>query len=97
MIFGLEYGREIDLWSFACVIVELYSGRPLFPGQNEQDQVSLISEIIGAPKAEYIRKLPRRKYFFSEKNELKPFYNEFGKRRSLGSRNLQTVLNTSNK
>lgn len=32
VIFGLNYGPEIDVWSCACVIAELLLGRPLFPG-----------------------------------------------------------------
>ena len=27
IILGCNYGIEIDLWSFGCIIVELYSGK----------------------------------------------------------------------
>jgi len=29
------YGTMIDMWSFGCIIAELYLGSPLFPGDNE--------------------------------------------------------------
>src|SRR5690606_5233286 len=33
IILGIEYGCEIDMWSFGCILVELYSGIPIFPGE----------------------------------------------------------------
>lgn len=47
MILGLPYGPAIDVWSFGCILAELYTGYPLFPGENESDQLSCIMEIIG--------------------------------------------------
>ena len=38
MILGLEYGVPIDMWSFGCILAELYTGYPLFPGENEGEQ-----------------------------------------------------------
>jgi serine/threonine protein kinase len=32
VIMGLPYGCEIDMWSFSCILAELYMGYPLFPG-----------------------------------------------------------------
>lgn len=32
VILGLPYGCEIDMWSFGCILAELYMGYPLFPG-----------------------------------------------------------------
>lgn len=32
VIMGLPYGCEIDMWSFGCILAELYMGYPLFPG-----------------------------------------------------------------
>ena len=39
MILGLTYGPPIDMWSFACILAELYTGVPIFPGENELDQL----------------------------------------------------------
>jgi len=32
---GLPYGKAIDMWSFGCIMAEMYMGYPIFPGENE--------------------------------------------------------------
>lgn len=44
-----HYGMEVDMWSAGCILVEMLSGRPLFPGKDEIDQVNLICNVLGAP------------------------------------------------
>lgn len=34
VILGLPYGGPIDMWSLACVLAELCTGTPLFPGRQ---------------------------------------------------------------
>ncbi|KAK9239973.1 kinase-like domain-containing protein [Lipomyces kononenkoae] len=45
-----SYGPEVDIWAFGAMAVELITLRPLFPGQNEWDQVWKMSEIMGSPE-----------------------------------------------
>ncbi|KAG0706884.1 kinase-like domain-containing protein [Suillus ampliporus] len=68
-----EYTRAIDMWSVGCVLAEMLSGKPLFPGRDYHDQLSIILDILGTPSIddfyaissqrsrEYIRALPFRK------------------------------------
>ena len=49
VILGLPYGTPIDMWSFGCILAELYTGYPIFPGENEQEQLLCIMEICGRP------------------------------------------------
>lgn len=35
-----DYGRPADVWACACLAVEMRSGRPLFPGEDEGQLVS---------------------------------------------------------
>lgn len=71
VIFGLKYGPEIDMWSFACLIAELHLGTPIFPGEDEVEQINLIIQVIGPPTQEFALKCPRKKYFFDEEGNPK--------------------------
>ena len=33
------------MWSFGCILAELYTGYPLFPGENEVEQLACIMEV----------------------------------------------------
>jgi serine/threonine protein kinase len=44
-----EYSCLIDVFSLACVVVELYLGNPLFPGADNLDQLYRIFNILGEP------------------------------------------------
>lgn len=37
------------MWSFGCILAELYTGYPLFPGENEMEQLALMMEMKGVP------------------------------------------------
>jgi serine/threonine protein kinase len=55
VILGAAYSYQIDMWSFGCLVAELYLGEPLFAGTNEQEQLSLIMQVIGVPSEEYLQ------------------------------------------
>ncbi|VEL33623.1 unnamed protein product [Protopolystoma xenopodis] len=56
LIFGAtEYTVKIDMWSAGCVIGELLSGRPLFPGESGVDQLVEIIKVLGTPSNDEIR------------------------------------------
>lgn len=44
-----EYTTKIDVFSLACVAVELYLGAPLFPGADNLDQLYKIFNVLGEP------------------------------------------------
>ncbi len=64
MILGLPYSIAIDMWSFGCVLAELYTGYPLFPGENEQEQLACIMEIKGLPSPRLLAEGSRSRTFF---------------------------------
>lgn len=43
------YSTSIDIWSAACIMAEMYTGRPLFPGANNEDQLLKIFRLMGTP------------------------------------------------
>lgn len=45
VILGHPYAMAIDMWSLGCIMAELYSGYPLFPGENEVEQLACIMEV----------------------------------------------------
>ncbi|KAM0787770.1 MAP kinase Pmk1 [Microbotryomycetes sp. NB124-2] len=47
-----EYNRAIDVWSVGCILAEMLSRKPLFPGRDYHHQLTLILEILGTPSLE---------------------------------------------
>lgn len=46
---GLPYTPKIDAWSIGCLLYELHTGSPLFPGDNEADALAQIVAVVGRP------------------------------------------------
>ncbi|CAG8541469.1 4077_t:CDS:2 [Paraglomus occultum] len=44
-----QYNTSIDIWSAGCIMAEMYSGRPLFPGTTNEDQLIKIFRCMGVP------------------------------------------------
>ena len=49
IMLGIPYTQAIDMWSFGCIVAELFTGIPIFPGESEAEQLALIMEIKGVP------------------------------------------------
>lgn len=64
VILGMNYHMAIDMWSLGCILAELYTGLPIFPGENEQEQLSCIMEILGVPEKDFINRSQRKRLFF---------------------------------
>ncbi|KAJ5222782.1 Sirtuin family [Penicillium citrinum] len=43
------YNTSIDIWSAGCIMAEMYTGRPLFPGTTNEDQLLKIFRLMGTP------------------------------------------------
>merc|ERR1712072_970577 len=44
-----KYSTPVDIWSVGCIFAEMVSGRPLFPGNADADQLQKIFKILGTP------------------------------------------------
>jgi dual specificity protein kinase YAK1 len=42
-----RYTTAIDMWSFGCIVAELFIGLPLFPGASEYDVLKRMLKILG--------------------------------------------------
>lgn len=54
------YNYKMDMWGVGCVFFEIVSLFPLFPGNNELDQIQKIHNIMGTPPPEMMAKLKKR-------------------------------------
>eukprot|EP00755_Sulcionema_specki_P006075 Sspe_Gene.34478::Locus_16758_Transcript_1_1_Confidence_1.000_Length_1321::g.34478::m.34478/K08829/MAK; male germ cell-associated kinase len=43
------YNSPIDIWAAGCIMAELYTLRPLFPGSSESDELFKITSVLGTP------------------------------------------------
>ncbi|XP_059618314.1 probable serine/threonine-protein kinase DDB_G0268078 isoform X2 [Phlebotomus argentipes] len=50
LLHSTKYGASIDLWAVGCIMSELYTFRPLFPGTSEVDQLFKICSVLGTPE-----------------------------------------------
>ncbi|KAK1171631.1 serine/threonine-protein kinase ICK-like [Acipenser oxyrinchus oxyrinchus] len=44
-----NYSSPIDQWAVGCIMAELYTLRPLFPGSSEVDTIFKICQVLGTP------------------------------------------------
>ncbi|KAI9482659.1 MAG: kinase-like domain-containing protein [Benjaminiella poitrasii] len=56
VILGMRYTSAIDMWSFGCIVAELFLGLPLFPGSSEYNQLFRIVEMLGTPSRDMLSK-----------------------------------------
>jgi renal tumor antigen len=49
----------MDLWGAGCVFFEVLSLFPLFPGNNEKDQIHKIHNILGTPPKELLERFQK--------------------------------------
>ncbi|XP_044750963.1 dual specificity tyrosine-phosphorylation-regulated kinase 2 isoform X2 [Coccinella septempunctata] len=92
VILGLSYGTAIDMWSLGCILAEFYTGYPLFPGENEVEQLACLMEVLGPPPDDLIAAATRRRLFFDSQGNPRCITNSKGHKRKPGSKNLQIAL-----
>ncbi|KAK8286015.1 hypothetical protein V6Z11_D08G262000 [Gossypium hirsutum] len=56
VLLGYQYTTAIDMWSFGCIVAELFLGLPLFPGASEFDLLRRMVEILGGQPPDYVLK-----------------------------------------
>ncbi|KRX02063.1 Protein kinase-like domain [Pseudocohnilembus persalinus] len=98
ILLGVPYTKRIDMWSFGCIIAELYVGYPIFPGENEREQFEMFMELMGVPDDEYLLNCQRGRVFFNDDFTPKLTYNKIGiPVRKPGTKKVNQFLNTDDK
>ncbi|KAI0290467.1 hypothetical protein BC826DRAFT_1026615 [Russula brevipes] len=92
VILGMNYHMAIDMWSLGCILAELKTGFPIFPGENEQEQLSCIMEVLGLPDKDFVNRSSRKRLFFDSTGAPRPVVNSKGRRRRPGTKSLAQVL-----
>jgi cell cycle related kinase len=47
-----QYDEGVDLWAVGCVFGEMLNRSPIFPGQNDIDQLYQVLSVLGSPNPE---------------------------------------------
>ena len=95
IILGISYSMAIDMWSFGCILAELYMGYPCFPGESEAEQLLCIMEVCGYPPTDVLEKSTKRSVFFDNDGKAKVEPNSRGRMRFPATRTLKDKVKCS--
>lgn len=62
-----KYSTAIDMWSVGCIFAEMLTREKLFPGQEQEEQLQMIIEMLGYPADEDLEILQD----FKDKDQLR--------------------------
>uniref|UniRef100_A0A7S3NG81 Protein kinase domain-containing protein n=1 Tax=Euplotes harpa TaxID=151035 RepID=A0A7S3NG81_9SPIT len=49
-----DYSGSVDMWSIGCIFAEMLLRKPILPGQDSENQLELIVELLGMPDKKFI-------------------------------------------
>ena len=65
-VIGTKYDYGIDLWSVGTTVYELYTGKIMFPGKNNNDMLKLMMDYRGKMPNKMVRKGSLRDQHFDD-------------------------------
>lgn len=60
-----NYGRGVDIWAIGCLLAELTTGKPLFPGESDLRTLQLILATVGGKLTDKQRQVLRNNSLFA--------------------------------
>ena len=52
-----KYTSAIDMWSVGCILAEMILRRPLLPASSEEEQLLMITKLIGSPNEKVVNQI----------------------------------------
>ncbi|KAJ7638847.1 Pkinase-domain-containing protein [Roridomyces roridus] len=71
------YGPEVDMWSAGCIMLELFTKKPVFQGDDEIHQLDTIYRVIGTPTVDRWPDMTTLPWFELVKPKGEPIPNHF--------------------
>ncbi|XP_060062903.1 mitogen-activated protein kinase 14-like [Ylistrum balloti] len=56
----MHYSQTVDIWSVGCIMAEMLTSKPLFPGTDHIDQLSRVLSLTGTPDECLLQKISSR-------------------------------------
>ena len=68
VILGMDYDYAIDVWSIGCTLFELFTGKILFAGENNNQMLKLMMELRGRMYPKYYKRGQMWPHHFDERD-----------------------------
>ena len=56
-----KYTSAIDVWSVGCILAELIIRKPLLPATSEEEQLNMITKLLGNPSSKLVNQIENEK------------------------------------
>lgn len=90
--FSLSLSCILKFLYVGCILAELYTGYPIFPGENEVEQLACIMEVLNVPPEDVLNQASRRRLFFDSRGNPRCITNSKNRKRKPGTKPLAQVL-----
>ena len=57
------YDEKMDIWGISLIMFEILTRKPLFPGKDAIEQISLIHKALGSPSESELYEINRNRYY----------------------------------
>jgi p38 MAP kinase len=72
MLKWMHYTKAVDIWSVGCILAEMFTQKPLFPGSDHVNQLNRILNVVGYPQAKLLNQINQDAKNYLERMENKP-------------------------
>lgn len=77
ILFYIKFDYNIDIWSFGCILFEMFYFKPLFTCKTDEGLFEKIYTFLGRPNLKFIKNNKGCRRYFNSKNEPLTFTNSY--------------------